>query len=225
MSELENIKWIYRTLIPKFIRNTAFVEALKRKLLPHNMVYDEKYYERDVEGPAARSAPAIVESLLREFRPSSVLDVGCGTGAMLAAFAARGCRAKGLEYADAGIRMCQQRGLDVLKFDIEKDRLPPGASYDLIISMEVAEHLPESIAGNYVELLTSAAPCVAMTAATPGQGGTDHVNEQPNAYWMAKFADRGFRFDQELTDRLRSEWAANATVQTWYHHNLLIFHR
>ncbi len=33
---------------------------------------------------------------------------------------------------------------------------------------------------------------VAFTAASPGQGGTGHINEQPAGYWTARFAARGY---------------------------------
>jgi 2-polyprenyl-3-methyl-5-hydroxy-6-metoxy-1,4-benzoquinol methylase len=50
--------------------------------------------------------------------------------------------------------------------------------YDLVICLEVAEHLsPES--GRYlVRALSQAAPLVFFSAAVPGQGGSYHVNEQ-----------------------------------------------
>ncbi len=93
---------------------------------------------------------------------------------------------------------------------------------DLVISTEVAEHLPESAADRFVELLTSVAPAAVVTAALPGSGGKDHVNEQPNAYWVAKFAARGFTLHEELTTRLRDEWR-DAGVDQVFYKSLMIF--
>jgi hypothetical protein len=143
---------------------------------------------------------------------------------------------KGLEYADAALARCRARGLDVARFDIEHDGLRDAtggggdregngtAGWDVVLSMEVAEHLPEAIADPYVDLLCAAAPVVVMTAAPPGQGGTNHVNEQPPGYWIAKFADRGFDHDAQTTRRMSADWA-EAGVTWWYHRNLLIFRR
>jgi hypothetical protein len=63
-----------------------------------------------------------------------------------------------------------------------------------------------------------------MTAATPGQGGTEHVNEQPNEYWIEKFRHRGFALDRETTDRIRRDWA-RAETAGFYHSNLMIFRK
>ena len=45
---------------------------------------------------------------------------------------------------------------------------------------------------------------VAMTFATPGQGGHHHVNEQPESYWLAKFAAAGFEHVPEETAKMRA---------------------
>jgi hypothetical protein len=66
--------------------------------------------------------------------------------------------------------------------------------------------LPASCADRFVDILVSISKTVVLTAATPSVCGTDHVNEQPNEYWIEKFAARGRRFDQSLSMRWRSEW-------------------
>ena len=80
----------------------------------------------------------------------------------------------------------------VLKFDLERDNLKDTRTFDVAISMEVAEHLPEKIADRYVDLLTGLSNIIVFTAAYPGQGGDDHVNEQPALYWISKFQARAF---------------------------------
>jgi hypothetical protein len=49
--------------------------------------------------------------------------------------------------------------------------------FDLAISLEVAEHLPEGSAGALVSTLIEAAPVVVFSAAIKGQSGTNHINE------------------------------------------------
>jgi len=51
-------------------------------------------------------------------------------------------------------------------------------AFDLAVSMEVAEHLPEQVSEPYIDLLTRLSRVVVFTAARPGLGGSDHVNEQ-----------------------------------------------
>jgi SAM-dependent methyltransferase len=188
-------------------------------------VYTRDYYFRNTEGPSVQAAPAFTELLGHEFRPKRVIDVGCGTGALLEALARAGCECVGLEYAAAGLAMCRARGLDVRRFDLERDAWAGGASpFDVAISLEVAEHLPGHAADRYVDLLVRLAPVIVFSAATVGQGGADHVNEQPHGYWIARFEARGCRYEAEVSRRWRCR-LERAAVATYYSANLMIFRR
>ncbi len=228
-SVVGNVKRIYRAGVPKAIRHSGPVMWFKRvwlsKLLPHDALYDREYYERTVEGPAVKSSAVMASSIVTEFGPKSAVDVGCGTGALLAALRDRGCDVFGLEYSEAGIEFCRSRKLDVRKFDLEHDALGERRTFDVASSMEVAEHLPERVADRFVDLLAAFAPVIVFTAARPGQGGSDHVNEQPAEYWIAKFAARGFVHDPATASRMAAAWRASGLVATWYWENLMIFRR
>jgi len=100
--------------------------------------------------------------------------------------------------------------------------LPKG--FNVALSMEVAEHLPPRSAAGYVELLCSSAPVIVFTAASPGQGGTDHLNEQPMEYWMELFKQHSFYADVHLADSWRHEWKGSRKVVGWYIDNPMIFH-
>jgi hypothetical protein len=128
-----------------------------------------------------------------------------------------------LEHASAAIERATARGIKVDRYDIERDPLPPFKA-DVAISTEVAEHLPEQCADRFVDaLLAMAKRAIILTAAVPSGGGTDHVNEQPNEYWIAKLEKRGARLDAELTRRWRSEWAG-AGVANCFASAVMVFH-
>ncbi len=57
--------------------------------------------------------------------------------------------------------------------------------------LEGAEHLPESSARQRVDRPAAAAPVVILSAAVPGQGDTNHVNERWQFYWHSLFAAAG----------------------------------
>jgi SAM-dependent methyltransferase len=220
--------WHLPSPVRTIVRSSPFLNRARgalREALPisHDELYDEKYYEF-VDEVASTSTDAMADSIVGEYHPSSVLDVGCGTGTLLVSLRARGVPGIGLEYSRAALRVCLRRGLDVRRFDLERDRLPPLGRFDVVISTEVAEHLPASCADRYVDVLCAAADVVVFTAATPGQGGHDHVNEQPHDYWMAKFRARGFSFQEQRSLQWRAVWDARQT-QSWYHRNLMLFHR
>jgi hypothetical protein len=93
--------------------------------------------------------------------------------------------------------------------------------FDLAISIEVAEHLPESRSASFVEDLTRLAPLVLFSAAIPRQGGTDHINEQWQSYWAAVFA----RYDFEACDVVRPLIWNNTEIARWYRQNIILFCR
>lgn len=210
---------VYRAVLSDNVRHAVYtatpanIKRLRKRLIlmiertgKHDEIYDGDYYEKYVEPTMKLSAAAIADSIMRAFSPRSVVDVGCGTGVLMQAMREREVQCTGLEYASAAISLCRSRGLDVHQLDIEADPIPDVRA-DVVVSTEVAEHLPASSADRFVELLCTIARTVVMTAAVPGIGGTDHVNEQPNEYWIEKFAARGLAFDRELTSEWRRSWA------------------
>jgi SAM-dependent methyltransferase len=211
---------IYSRLMPESIRTSGFMTRVK-EVVPHDLMYDAEYYV-EAEEHARKASATIAASIMTDLKPHSVIDVGCGTGALLEALRDYGCQVFGLEYAEGGLEFCRSRQLDVRKFDLERDTFDSGRVFDVAISTEVAEHLPERCADRYVDLLTKAAPKIVFTAAFPGQGGTDHVNEQPASYWIEKFAARGHTFNEPMSQQWRQRWK-EAGIARWYWMNAMVF--
>jgi SAM-dependent methyltransferase len=184
-------------------------------------VYNRDYYSY-VDNEAARSAPAMVESIVKHFSPLRIVDLGCGTGALLAKFHSRGLQGVGLEYSQAGLDVCKQRGLTAHRFNIESHEQMDYGVFDVAVCFEVAEHISAEHADRLVDFLVRCAPRVVFTAATPGQGGADHVNEQRHEYWITKFAQRKYRLLRETSEQWRREWQSN-NVAAFYSKNLMIY--
>lgn len=223
----KNLKQFYRSNSPAWLRGSRAVNVIKGllyKVLPKSIIYDQDFVVNVLDKPAAAAAPIIAGSVIRDFSPDSILDVGCGSGAMLSSFRDAGLIAKGFEFGDSALALCEERALDVMKVDLRSPdirTLPKG--FNVALSMEVAEHLPPRSAAGYVELLCSSAPVIVFTAASPGQGGTDHLNEQPMEYWMELFKRHSFYPDVHLADSWRHEWKGSRKVVGWYIDNLMIF--
>lgn len=91
--------------------------------------------------------------------------------------------------------------------------------FSLAQSLEVAEHLYENHASNFIKLLTSLSDTILFSAAIPYQGGTHHVNEQPPMYWTELFAKENF----VCFDILRLKNWENENIESWYKQNILLF--
>lgn len=63
-----------------------------------------------------------------------VLDIGCGEGELMAALAARGCDARGMEIDPAMVERCVARGLSVVQGDADRDLADyPDKAFDYAI--------------------------------------------------------------------------------------------
>lgn len=182
------------------------------------MPYSADFFTSHRAGSAS-SAARMVPLILELTGATSAIDVGCGIGTWLAEFTAHGVAdVLGVDgaWVNPGQLVIPRDKFVAANLALE---LPVKRAFDLAISMEVAEHLPESSADRFVESLTALAPIVVFSAAIPMQGGTDHVNEQWPGYWAAKFDARGYR----AIDCLRPlAWGAD-DVEWWYAQNTIVY--
>jgi len=223
----------YRKLVPKALRRRSRdwpgLKWLRTNLWEadtrlHNAYYDEAYYRDGMDEFSRDAAPKFAASAIDRLAPKSVIDVGCGSGLYLKAFADQGVDGHGAELADAALTRCRSIGLDVVKHDLSKDQPLPWQA-DMVYSVEVAEHLAEKYARNFVKTIASAASKHAViTAAPPGQGGTNHINCQPAGYWIRLFEDQGFEYERLMSEQWRQA-NAEAGMPEWFCINLLVFRR
>jgi SAM-dependent methyltransferase len=182
--------------------------------------YDAQFYSA-YAGTSLRSAHEVLAVVQSFVQPRSVVDVGCGVGTWLKV------------WLDAGVN--NVIGIDgeyVRREDllIPPDRFQPmdltapgqlPMQFDLVQSLEVAEHLPPDAAEAFVALLCGLGSIVLFSAAIPYQGGTRHINEQWPDYWAGLFAQRGYVAMDVVRDRV---WN-NPNVAYYYAQNAIMFVR
>lgn len=183
-----------------------------------NSLYDGKFYEGQ-RAASSNSAKWVVPLLIELVQPKSVVDFGCGVGTWLLPFIESGIEdVLGLEGEWA-----LENGLEIDRslFEIADLTRPVklNRTFELAICLEVAEHLPQSATGKLVESLTRAAPVVVFSAAIPGQGGVNHINEQWQDFWVAEFVKHGY----SVADVIRPVIWRNPDIRYWYKQNILLF--
>jgi hypothetical protein len=171
---------------------------------------------------AARSrgaADRVVPLLRRELKICSVGDFGCAVGTWLAAWHDAGVT--DLLGIDGGYVPASNLQFPRELFLARDLSLPIelGRRFDLVESLEVAEHLPTSAAAGFIDALTRHADIVLFSASPPGQGGENHVNEQPYEYWRDLFAQHGYG----MFDWIRPLISERFEIPYWYRYNLFLF--
>ena len=165
-------------------------EVYSNEFFENQTIWRERYFE-------------MANWLWLNFKPEKVIDFGCGNGFIISMLKRCGASVIGVEGSSNALKHVPEnvKG-DVRIADITRP-LNFG-KYDLVISSEVAEHLPANSADVFLDNLTSHTKSVIFfTAAEPGQTGTHHINEQPHEYWIEKFNIRGFVLLEDKTQNMR----------------------
>jgi SAM-dependent methyltransferase len=184
------------------------------------ILYKKKSY-KDRHSETFDSAELIVPHILKLLSINSVVDIGCGVGTWLLAFMNHGIKeilgVEGpwmpKEHLVIPETMFMNHDLTT-SFSLKK-------TFDLAMSLEVAEHIPQELAESFIETLTKLAPIVLFSAAIPGQGGIGHVNEQWPDYWARLF----IKNDYKPIDYIRRKIWNDDRVQWWYAQNLIMYIR
>ncbi len=182
--------------------------------------YSSEFFSRQQEG-SFQSALRILPLVFELVSPRSVIDVGCGVGTWLEAartFGAVDVIGLDGDYVDRRLLRIPEscfRSTDLSRpFACER-------TFDLALSLEVAEHLPDTSASALVDSLTRLAPVVLFSAAIPKQSGEHHINLQWQSWWVNQFNRRGFH----AVDCIRRRVWNDTDVEWWYAQNMFLMVR
>jgi SAM-dependent methyltransferase len=180
----------------------------------------EKRYTHTEEVHNLQAPLEIVPLLMDLLHPSFVVDVGCGTGTFMQVFKQHGVKVLGIDgaWCDHELLFKNIEPEEFVERDLEQP-LNVAQKADLVVCLEVAEHLSAERADSFVGDLTAMADIVLFSAAIPGQGGDHHLNEQWLPYWVGKFGVRGFKCYDVMRPRI---WE-NEKVFWWYRQNMVLF--
>jgi len=73
-------------------------------LISPDQIYSEDWYTKMDRETARHDANEVSEILYEEFKPESVIDLGCGIGLFLHSFENQGCNVRGIEGSQSAIK-------------------------------------------------------------------------------------------------------------------------
>jgi hypothetical protein len=163
---------------------------------------------------------AIMQIILPIYKPNSIIDLGCGSGSWLHTISKEYKISEFLgvdgHWIDENELLIPQTNFNTHNL---QDVYTPNRKFDMAISMEVAEHLNEEYADNFVTSLVNSSDLILFSAAIPSQGGTNHFNERKQSYWKYIFSKKGY----ECIDLIRPQiWNLDG-VRTDYKQNSLLY--
>eukprot|EP01097_Dermamoeba_algensis_P001261 TRINITY_DN1482_c0_g3_i2.p1 TRINITY_DN1482_c0_g3~~TRINITY_DN1482_c0_g3_i2.p1 ORF type:complete len:437 (-),score=125.32 TRINITY_DN1482_c0_g3_i2:252-1562(-) len=159
---------------------------------------------------------------------NNVLDVGCGLGLYLKGLWELGVSScVGIEPSNMAkdprspfhSSICSLLQIDA--FDPKKGEVHLGEKFDLVLSFEVAEHVPRERHTKYFDFITRhAEKAIIFSAAGIGQTGHGHISNRPACEWIEEFRKRGWYLDPEAS------WTLRITSKfVWFRDNLCIFRK
>jgi SAM-dependent methyltransferase len=144
----------------------------------------------------------IDKSILKYFKEAGAntyLDIGCGPGGMLDEALELGFEVQGVD----GDFKVSRKNLDkVYIHDYTTGPVTFDKTFDLVWSCEFVEHVEEKYLDNFMKTF-QLGKTVCMTYAPPGKYGHHHVNLKPENYWIEIFEKYGFKYNKDLTTKLR----------------------
>jgi len=190
----------FKSKVTKRIR-----KALGIKNTATGMEVDEGHLGGYLKGIAAPGTwcEEIWDIFIDELGVESMLDIGCGIGYSMQYFHNKNCRVLGIEGSPSALKDHVLPN-SVIKHDYTNAPCVPEQKSDLVWSAEFLEHVEEKYLDNFMASFQTAQKFIAVTYATPGQGGHHHVNENTEEYWVEKFSKIGAELDKALTQRARN---------------------
>ena len=147
----------------------------------------------------------------------SVTDFGCGLGEYLAKLSPIVNNAIGVE----GSIPKQAKFEYIIQGDLTTDLKSKAFTSDLVISLEVGEHIPAEFMGVYLDNITNHSAKYLITSwAVRGQAGFGHVNCLDNNEIVPEFEKRGFKLLEKETEKARLVIEDKAH---WFRNTLFIF--
>ena len=174
-------------------------------------LYDANYFAASCGRPYCRDEEwlrffgSIADHIVRDIGSSTVLDAGCAMGFLVEALRQRGVEAFGVDVSEYAIQNVYP---DIQSYCWVGSVIDPFPQrYELIVCIEVLEHLRHHDAKEAVENLCCYTDDILFSSTPLDYKEATHVNVQPSEYWVELFARHGFFRDVDFDASFITPWA------------------
>jgi SAM-dependent methyltransferase len=166
--------------------------------------YDQFYYDTYAFGqrysatnPHWRDHFArFADTIVSELAPKTAIDLGCGPGLLVEALRERGVEAWGVDLSDYAIEHAADGAREFCRVGSISD--PLDRTYDLVICIEVIEHVPAQYADDCVANMAEHGRRVLFSSAPDDFKDPSHTNVRPIEHWIGLFGRHGLYRDLEF---------------------------
>jgi SAM-dependent methyltransferase len=193
--------------------------------MPEQPLFDAYYYAHSCGRPYARDAEwrrvfgAIADRIAADIfpsrtaeRPPRVLDAGCALGLLVETLVERGIDARGIDISEYAISQADAVVRDRLR--VASLTSPLDGRYDLIVCIEVLEHMPPADARAALANICAHTDDVLFSSSPTDFHESTHLNVQPPEAWAEAFAREGLLRDLDYDASYVTPWAARYRRRT-----------
>ncbi len=167
-------------------------------------------YERSDD--LLRFLDKVAEQIAVGIQPATVLDAGCAMGFLVESLRKRGTQAFGVDVSAYAIQNVQPEISPYCWIGSVVDPFP--ARYDLIVSIEVLEHMPQAQAEQAVANFCQHTRDILFSSTPFDYKEVTHFNVQPPEYWAEQFARQGFYRDVDFDASFITPWAVRFRLRS-----------
>jgi len=166
---------------------------------PSGELFGSYYYAHNCDTPYSRAEnwmsffDQVASHLITDFEPRSVLDAGCAWGLLVERLRAHGVEAYGIDISEYAIQNVHPDIREYCQVGSITDPFP--RRYDLIISIEVLEHMPPPDSEQAIANLCRYSDNIIFSSTPFNYQEATHLNVQPPDYWARQFARHQFFHD------------------------------
>ena len=173
--------------------------------------FDAYYFDHCCGRPYARDEEwfrffgEIANRIVIDIQPSSVLDAGCAWGFLVEKLRERRVDAFGIDISPYAIENVHP---DIAQYcSVGSIAEPFSQGYDLIVCIEVLEHMPKDEAERAVKNICDHTGDVLFSSTPFDYKEATHLNVQPPEYWAELFARYSFFRDVDFDASFITPWA------------------